>query len=109
MDMLPLHFIRPGWLALLPVAILIPVLWRTLRRPSGDWSRVCDAHLLRWLSVGKAAAKKSRAGPWVAGFVWLIAALALAGPSWEKLPDSSFSSRDARVLVLDLSLSLIHI
>ena len=107
MDMLPLHFIRPGWLALLPVAILIPVLWRTLRRPSGDWSRVCDAHLLRWLSVGKAAAKKSRAGPWVAGFVWLIAALALAGPSWEKLPDSSFSSRDARVLVLDLSLSML--
>jgi Ca-activated chloride channel family protein len=107
MDMLPLHFIRPGWLALIPVAILIPVLWRTLRRPSGDWSRVCDAHLLRWLSVGKAAAKKSRTGPWIAGFVWLIAALALAGPSWEKLPDSSFSSRDARVLVLDLSFSML--
>ena len=101
-----LHFIRPGWLLLLPLAILIPVLWRRLRRPSGDWSRVCDDHLLRWLSVGKASAQPGRLGPWIAGLVWLVAAIALAGPGWEKLPDSSFSSRDARVLVLDLSMSM---
>jgi len=107
MDIMQLHFIRPGWLLLLPLAILIPVLWRRLRRPSGDWSRVCDAHLLRWLSVGKAAAHPSRFGPWIAGLVWLVAAFALAGPGWEKLPDSAFSSRDARVLVLDLSLSML--
>jgi len=107
MDMLPLHFIRPLWLFLLPLAIVIPVLWRTLRRPSGDWSRVCDAHLLRWLSVGKTSAKPGRLGPWIAGLALLIAAIALAGPSWEKLPDSSFSSRDARVLALDLSLSML--
>jgi len=107
MDMLPLHFIRPLWLILLPLAVILPLLWRHLRRPSGDWSKVCDKHLLRWLSVGDAAAKPSRFGPWLAGLVWLIAALALAGPSWQKLPDSSFSSRDARVLVLDLSLSML--
>ena len=55
--MMDLHFIRPGWLILLPLAILIPVLWRRLRRPSGDWGKVCDAHLLRWLSVGKGGDK----------------------------------------------------
>ena len=107
MDLMLLHFIRPGWLALLPLAVLIPVLWRRLRRPSGDWSRVCDAHLLRWLSTGKGSALPGPTGPWIAGLVWLIAALALAGPGWEKLPDRSFSSRDARVLVLDLSLSML--
>ena len=107
MDMLPLHFIRPLWLVLVPLAVILPLLWRHLRRPSGDWSRVCDEHLLRWLSVGDAAAKPSRFGPWLAGLVWLIAALALAGPSWQKLPDSSFTARDARVLVLDLSLSML--
>jgi len=106
MDVMALHFIRPGWLLLLPLAILIPVLWRRLRRPSGDWSRVCDDHLLRWLSVGKASAQPGRLGPWIAGLVWLVAAIALAGPGWEKLPDSSFTSRDARVLVLDLSMSM---
>ena len=107
MDMLPLHFIRPLWLALVPLAVILPLLWRHLRRPSGDWGKVCDAHLLRWLSVGDAAAKPSRFGPWLAGLVWLIAAVALAGPSWEKLPDSAFTARDARVLVLDLSLSML--
>ena len=101
-----LHFIRPLWLLLAPLAVILPLVWRRLRRPSGDWSKVCDAHLLRWLSVGNAAAKPSRLGPWLAGLVWLIAAIALAGPSWQKLPDSSFTSRDARVLILDLSLSM---
>ena len=107
MDTLPLHFIRPLWLALVPMAVILPLVWRRLRRPSGDWSKVCDSHLLRWLSVGKAAARPSRSGPWLAGLVWLLAALALAGPSWQKLPDSSFTSRDARVLILDLSLSML--
>jgi len=107
MDTLPLHFIRPLWLALVPVAVILPLVWRRLRRPSGDWSKVCDTHLLRWLSVGKAAARPSRSGPWLAGLVWLLAAIALAGPSWQKLPDSAFTSRDARVLILDLSLSML--
>lgn len=106
-DLLPLHFIRPLWLLSLPLAVIIPLLWRHLRRPSGDWGRICDTHLLRWLSVGDAAAKPSRWGLWLAGLVWLIAAVSLAGPSWQKLPDSSFTSRDARVLVLDLSLSML--
>ena len=107
MDALPLHFIRPLWLALLPLAVIIPLLWRHLRRPSGDWGKICDSHLLRWLSVGNSAARPSRFAPWLAGLMWLIAALALAGPSWLKLPDSSFTSLDARVLVLDLSLSML--
>ena len=107
MESLPLHFIRPLWLLLLPLAVILPLLWHHLRRPSGDWSKICDNHLLRWLSVGDASARGSRIGPWLAGLMWLVAAVALAGPSWQKLPDSSFTARDARVLVLDLSLSML--
>ncbi|MGD9020426.1 MAG: VWA domain-containing protein, partial [Lysobacterales bacterium] len=107
MELLPLHFIRPEWLWLTPLALLLPLMWRRLRRPSGDWDRVCDTHLLRWLSVGSASARPSRAGPWLVGAAWLLAAIALAGPSWQKLPDSSFTSKDARVLVVDLSLSML--
>jgi Ca-activated chloride channel family protein len=107
MELLPLHFIRPNWLWLTPLAVLLPLMWRHLRRPSGDWGRVCDAHLLRWLSVGSATARPARYGPWLVGAAWLLAAVALAGPSWQKLPDSSFTSKDARVLVVDLSLSML--
>jgi len=101
------HFIRPLWLTLLPLAALLPWLWHRSRRPAGDWSRVCDAHLLRWLSVEQGQAGRRRAGPWLAALALLIAILALAGPSWQKLPDPSWSARDARVIALDLSRSML--
>ena len=102
-----LHFIRPYWLLLLPLVIVLPWWWHRSRRPSGDWSRVCDEHLLRWLSVKQAGEKSRGGGRWLAAAALLICILALAGPSWEKMPDSSFSARDARVIVLDLSRSML--
>lgn len=107
MDLFGLHFIRPLWLACLPLAVLIPLAWRHFRRPSGDWARVCDEHLLRWLSVGQATGSSGRKGQLAATLVLATAAFALSGPSLQRLPDSSFSARDARVLVLDLSLSML--
>jgi Ca-activated chloride channel family protein len=102
-----LHFIRPWWLLLLPLAVLLPWLWKRTRRPSGDWTRACDPHLLRWLSVSQAGGRSRGGGRWLAGTAVLISTLALAGPSWQKLPDSSFSARDARMIVLDLSRSML--
>lgn len=107
MDWLPIHFIRPAWLLALPICVALPLLWRHLRRPSGDWARVCDPHLLRWLSVGEAANNRKGFGAWFAGLAILVATLALAGPSWQQLPDVSFSARDSRVIVLDLSQSML--
>jgi len=107
MDLWGLHFIRPGWLACLPLAVLIPLAWRYFRRPSGDWSRVCDDHLLRWLSVGQPAGRAGHKGQFAAGLTLAVAALALSGPSLQQLPDQSFAARDARVLVLDLSASML--
>jgi Ca-activated chloride channel family protein len=105
-----LHFIRPLWLCLLPLAVLLPWWWQRGRRPAGDWARVCDPHLLRWLSVeqgGESAPAVRRAGPWLAGLALLVAIVALAGPSGQKLPDASWSARDARVIALDLSRSML--
>jgi len=102
-----IHFIRPAWLLLLPLAALLPWAWMKARRPSGDWARVCDPHLLRWLAVEQGESKRRRGGHWLAGLAIAITLLALSGPSWQKLPDVSFSARDARVIVLDLSLSML--
>lgn len=102
-----LHFIRPAWLWSLPVAALLPFAWRYLRRPSGDWARICDAHLLRWLSADDPTRPRRRAGTWAAAALLVLAGLALAGPSWQRLPDPSFTARDARVLVVDLSASML--
>jgi len=101
------YFIRPWWLLLLPLVFLLPWWWRHGRRPSGDWERVCDPHLLQWLSVRQSDEQVRRGGPWLAAAALLICILALSGPSWQKLPDSSFAARDARVIVLDLSRSML--
>ncbi|NIP16766.1 MAG: VWA domain-containing protein [Xanthomonadales bacterium] len=105
--MLPIHFIRPLWLLLVPLAVVLPLAWRHFRRPSGDWARVCDPHLLRWLSVGRPGDRPGRLGALFSMLALVLTAVALAGPSWQKLPDTSFSARDARVLVLDLSASML--
>jgi len=102
-----LHFIRPLWLFLLPLVVFLPWAWKRTRRPAGDWSRVCDPHLLRWLSVKQVAGQSGHGGPWLAALALLVVILALAGPSWQKLPDTSFSARDARVIVVDLSRSML--
>lgn len=107
MDWIPLHFLRPWWLLALVLAPLLPWLWRHLRRPSGDWARICDPHLLRWLSVGEGAAPNRGIGPWLAAVVLALSSIALAGPSWQRLPDVSFSAQDSRVIVLDLSQSML--
>ena len=101
-----LHFIRPLWLLALPLAVLLPWAFAHVRRPSGDWERVCDPHLLRWLSV-RQGGTGSRSGAWLAGAGLAIAVLALSGPSWQKLPESTLSARAARVIAFDLSASML--
>ena len=107
MEIQALHFIRPLWLYALPLAVVVPLAWRYFRRPAGDWGRVCDAHLLRWLSVGEQSGRRGIKGALAAGAVIAVTAVALAGPSWTRLPDGSYAARDARVLVLDLSRSML--
>ncbi|MBT8048437.1 MAG: VWA domain-containing protein [Xanthomonadales bacterium] len=102
-----LHFIRPLWLFLLPLAVFLPWLWKRTRRPAGDWARVCDPHLLRWLSVRQVTEKEKPRNYVLASLALFLVILALAGPSWQKLQDTSFSARDARVIVMDLSRSML--
>jgi Ca-activated chloride channel family protein len=101
------HFIRPLWLLMLPLAIVLPWAWRRVRQPAGDWSRVCDPHLLRWLSVRQSGGERRRGARWLAGLALAITVLSLAGPSWQKLPDRAYTARESRVIVLDLSRSML--
>ncbi len=107
-DLELMNFIRPAWLLALPLAILLPWWWKRLRRPAGDWEKVCDPHLLRWLSVSQGGGgPSSNRGSILAGLAIAIAALALSGPSWQQLPESSLAARNARVIALDLSRSML--
>ena len=99
------HFLRPLWLlALLPLAW---VLWQ-LRLGSGGadaWRKVVDAHLLpRMLSDLGGDAR--RLPLLLLAIGWVLAVLALAGPTWQRLPEPLFAARQYRVIVLDLSASM---
>lgn len=96
------HFLRPAWLlALVPLVVLLVALARR-RLGAGQWARVCDAALLPHL-LGR---RETRPRPWpliAAGAGGLLAILALAGPTWSRLPQPLYRDTNALVVVLDLS------
>ena len=100
-----LHFLRPQWLlALAPLALLMWRLWRTTGAHT-PWAALCDARLLRHLLVdGEGGVRRS---PLVLlASAWLLAVLALAGPTWSRWPAPVYRAQAARALVLDLSRSM---
>lgn len=104
-----LHLMRPEWLwALLPAALLGLALGLAGRR-AGSWSNVISPALLPYLvgerSEGAASRWRGRALPWlVAG--WVLAVIAMTGPSLEKIPQPVHQREDALVILLDLSYSM---
>ena len=99
------HFLRPAWLLLLvPLAMVI---WLLLQRrfESGSWRGVIDERLLPFLL--SAGGQQRREGMrWIPAAVALMAIIALAGPTWEKLPQPVYYKETALVIALDMSRSM---
>ncbi|WP_240221933.1 VWA domain-containing protein [Rheinheimera hassiensis] len=100
------HFLRPLWLlAALPV-LLFGVLLYYYRREQSPWHSLIAPHLQQVLLGGQLLIKKQPLALPLLMLCWLITTLALAGPSWQKLPQPAFALKKATVLVLDMSLSM---
>jgi len=100
------HFLRPLWLLALPaVAALIIGLLRA-KRSSRGWTAVCDAQLLPFVLAGQREAQRRSSAPWLVGMTGSLLVIALAGPSWERLPQPVFRDQSALVIALDLSRSM---
>jgi Ca-activated chloride channel homolog len=100
------HFLRPWWLALLPIGVwLISQLLRGRGDGSG-WRGVVDAPLRAHVLVEPEVLRENR-WPLVAALAaWVVGVLALAGPAWERQPVPAFRSEEALVVALDLSRSM---
>lgn len=96
------RFLRPLWLLAL---LALPVLWWWLRRSGrrrAEWQRAIDPHLLRHL-LAEERAGRGRWAPWLWSLGFVLAVLALAGPSWRAQPLPLLQDRSPLVIALDLS------
>ena len=99
------HFLRPGWLLLLlPLAAWLWGLFRG-RYDHANWRSVIDERLIpHVLSGGNAG--RDRGMRVLFGMAALLVILAMAGPTWEKLPQPVYQAENALVIMLDLSRSM---
>jgi Ca-activated chloride channel homolog len=99
------HWLRPGWLWLLPLLAL--VIWLILRRQRQErrWEDLVDAPL-RELVLTPGAGARPRVLLALVAVGWLLVAAALAGPAWQLASRPVFRIEHPRVLLLDLSASM---
>jgi len=106
MNLADFHFIRPYWfIALLPLAILIMLSVRN-KLARGNWSEVCDDALLPFILQDSDKNINRRWSSITVSIASVLAIIALAGPTWERLPTPVFRNDAAVVIVLDLSRSM---
>jgi len=92
------HFIRPGTLLFAPLAIGLWWLWRRYADPLRGWREQIAPGLLQALVIGSGPTQR-RPALWLLT-VWLLATVAIAGPTW-RLEPSPFAD-DATPLMIVL-------
>lgn len=99
------HFIRPLWL--LAVVVLVWVIWqlRKIRISSSAWHHVIPKHLANMLLSSNENKKPVSLIP--ASVIGLLFIFALAGPTWQKLPQPVFDVERGSVLIMDMSFSML--
>ena len=96
------HFLRPWWLlALIPAAGLTFLIWRRqdAQRP---WQRIIDAHLLSHLLIGGQQHRQIRPVQ-ILGVGWLVAIIAVAGPTWRREPAPFTADEAALVIAIEVT------
>ena len=99
------HFLRPEWfITLIPLMLLVILIRKTTAKQSG-WQSVIPSHLYQYMVIGK---NELGAKPpmWMLAIVWLMSVTALAGPTWERLPQPVYQLKMGHVIVIDMSLSM---
>lgn len=96
------QWLRPAWLLLLPLlGWLLWKLWHRKKR-AGRWQMILPPAFHAVL-LGGGNGRDSKL-PWIAlGLAWLLAVLALLGPSWERLEETRQRAADPLVIMLELT------
>jgi len=100
------HFIRPLWfIALIPVILLIALSLRN-KLAHGNWSTICDDALLPFILENNDNNSRHHGSLITLSIASILAIIALAGPTSDRLPTPVFRNDAAVVIALDLSQSM---
>jgi Ca-activated chloride channel family protein len=99
------HFIRTWWLlALVPLALLVRILHRR-EDASQAWHGIVAPHLLPFLLSGEN--RRTRFSPLLfISIGWLVAVVAIAGPTWRREPEPFADDTAALAIVVYVSPSM---
>ena len=104
-----LHFLRPELFWLLALVFGAFICQHLLRSKSSQWYDVVDPLLIEHLLDNPAnnqASRRSSIPLIAAALACCIAVIAMAGPSWERLPSVVEQKTDAMIIITDLTLSM---
>src|SRR5690606_33624572 len=99
------HWIRPEWLLALPLVALAALVMARRQLAPGNWQRVVDPALAPYV-LSRSPAQSGDGRWWLLLLGGVIAVIALAGPSWNRLEQPVFRTEQAIVIALDLSQSM---
>jgi Ca-activated chloride channel family protein len=98
------HFIRPAWLLLVPVVVGLWWLARQSQDSLRGWRAVMDPRLLEALTIGESTRNRWRGLGLLAA--WLLAVVAVSGPTWRPEPSPFADDPVPVMLVLKASESM---
>lgn len=105
--MIMFHFLRPYFLlGLIPTCLLMWLVWKQ-RFSSGAWSSVCDPALLEALIKQQKLRQSHKLPLWLLLFSLCFLWIAAAGPAWKKMPVPLFLESVPKMVVLDISKSML--
>lgn len=99
------HWLRPEYFWLLLPTVLIWGLFVKLRQPQSAWQHWIAPHLQQEVLTAPAT-KRQKPLLWLLLMIWLLSVIALAGPSWQRLPMPVFQLKKATVILMDMSMSM---
>jgi Ca-activated chloride channel family protein len=99
------HFLRPEWLWAIPLVVACTILLARRELGPGSWQNVIDAALAPHV-LARNANRRADMRWWLLGIVGVLAAVAIAGPAWQRVEQPVFRSDQALVMALDLSRSM---
>ncbi len=99
------HWLRPEWLWALPLIGLMTYALARRQLAPGSWLRIIDPVLAPYI-LARTQIKGLNYRWWLILVGGILGALALAGPSWNRVEQPVFRSEQAVVIALDLSRSM---